>query len=266
MSQAADVILAVPSHHCRSVLSNLKPSMQGPEAIIVASKGIETESLLRVSEIVRDVFGAGSEQKTAVLSGPSFAREVAANHPTAVVIASRDLGLAGRLQATLSGGGLRAYSSSDVVGVELGGALKNVVAIGAGVVTGLGYGSNTLAALITRGLAEISRLAVSLGGRPETLAGLAGLGDLILTCTGALSRNRALGEALGRGRTLQQHQAETPMVAEGALTTLSAYRLAMREGVEMPITEQVHALLYDNRPPAEAIAALLARELRSETG
>lgn len=261
---AGHVLVVVPSHHCREVLRRCLPHVTGSMRFCIAAKGIETDTLMTVSRVLGDVAGEGAVARTAVLSGPSFAREVAAGHPTAVVIAADDADMARAWQTLISAGGLRAYTSSDVTGVELGGALKNVIAIGAGVVEGLGLGSNTLAALITRGLAEISRLAESLGGRRETLAGLAGLGDLVLTCTGSLSRNRALGAALGRGTPLAAAQAATPMVAEGIRTALSARRLSARQGVEMPITGQVHAVLYEGKGPREAIGDLLGRELRSE--
>jgi glycerol-3-phosphate dehydrogenase (NAD(P)+) len=181
-----------------------------------------------------------------------------------VVVASADPDAALRMQRLLSAGNLRAYTNADMVGSELGGALKNVIAVGAGVVEGLGYGANTMAALITRGLAEMSRLAESLGGHRETMAGLAGLGDLVLTCTSSLSRNRSLGVVLGRGGTLEDFHGATPHVAEGVLTALSARRLALRQGIEMPITEQVHAVLHEGKPAADAIRDLLARQLRPE--
>ena len=268
MEEALDaegsVLLAVPSHHCRWVLESGRPFVRENVNFVVASKGIENETLMRVSGVVQDVLGARLAGRTAVLSGPSFAQEVAQGHPTALVIASGDGQLADHFQRVLSAGNLRVYTSNDTIGVELGGALKNVIAIAAGAVQGLGYGANTLAALITRGLAEMSRLAESLGGRGETLAGLAGLGDLVLTCTGSLSRNRSLGVALGRGMALAQYQSGTPMVAEGVRTALSAHRLSARHGVEMPITAQVHALLYEGKPPADAVKDLLARQLRKE--
>jgi len=259
-----EILMVVPSHHTRAILGTIKDQVPREGCFCVASKGIENDSLLRVSEVVGQVMGPAWERRVAVLSGPSFAAEVAAGQPTAVVVAATDPDLSARIQHRISFGTLRVYTNADPVGVELGGALKNVIAIGAGVVEGLGHGSNTLAALITRGLAEISRLAEALGGRRETLAGLAGLGDLVLTCTGRLSRNRALGVALGGGRALADALAATPMVAEGVRTTLSAHRLALREGVEMPITAQVHALLYEGKRPGDAISALLTRELRSE--
>ncbi|HEY3174376.1 MAG TPA: NAD(P)H-dependent glycerol-3-phosphate dehydrogenase [Candidatus Polarisedimenticolia bacterium] len=264
MKEAQDILVVVPSHHCRHVLDACRPFVTERMRFCVASKGIENETLLTVSGIVRDVLGLTAFSRTAVLSGPSFAEEVARGHPTALVVGGSDPDLVGHFQERFSAGSLRVYTNSDSIGVELGGALKNVIAIGAGAVEGLGYGTNTLAALITRGLAEISRLAVAMGGRSGTLAGLAGLGDLVLTCTGRLSRNRATGEALARGVKLAQYEAGTPMVAEGVRTTRSAWLLAQRHRVEMPITEQVHALLYEGKPPAEAIRELLARQLTNE--
>ncbi|MGH9867550.1 MAG: NAD(P)H-dependent glycerol-3-phosphate dehydrogenase [Candidatus Polarisedimenticolia bacterium] len=259
---AREVLVAVPSHHCRTILGQARPDLEKDTIVCFASKGIETTTLRRVSEVGAEVLG--DRGRRAVLCGPSFAREVAEGHPTAVVVASEDPDAAARLQQRLSSGHLRAYTNDDMVGSELGGALKNVIAVGAGVVEGLGYGANTMAALITRGLAEISRLAESLGGRRETLAGLAGLGDLVLTCTSPLSRNRTLGALLGRGGTLEQFHAGTPHVAEGERTALSARRLAQRQDVEMPITEQVHAVLHEGKPAREAIDELLARQLTRE--
>ncbi len=262
LQDQAEVLLAVPSHCCREVLESARPLLKRLTILTVASKGIENASLMRVSEIARQVLGG--EPATAVLSGPSFAQEVASGHPTALVVACADTVIARHLQKRLSTDRLRIYTTADTIGVELGGAVKNVIAIGAGVIEGLGYGSNTLAALITRGLAEMSCLAESLGGRRETLSGLAGLGDLVLTCTGALSRNRQLGVGLGQGRSLVECQGRTPMVAEGVRTALSAHELARRQGIEMPITEKVHALLYRSKPAREAIRELLARQLKSE--
>jgi glycerol-3-phosphate dehydrogenase (NAD(P)+) len=200
----------------------------------------------------------------AVVSGPSFAAEVLAGQPTAVVVASRELAVAERVQRVLSTARLRAYSSDDVAGVELAGALKNVIAIAAGILDGLGLGHNTLAALITRGLAEIARLSVACGARGDTLAGLAGLGDLVLTCTGALSRNRHVGQALGRGLTLAEALRETGMVAEGVRTTPAACALAERRGVEMPIAAQMKAVLQEGKPPREALEELMLRSLKRE--
>jgi glycerol-3-phosphate dehydrogenase (NAD(P)+) len=201
---------------------------------------------------------------TTVLSGPSFALEVAQGQPTAVVAASQDPGSAEQVQKALSSPTFRIYTSADVPGVELAGALKNVVAIAAGIVDGLGYGQNTVAALVTRGLAEITRLGVALGGRPETFSGLAGLGDLVLTATGGLSRNRRLGQALGQGKTLAAAVAETAMVAEGVRTTKAACDLAARAGVEMPITQEMRAVLYSEKPPRDAVDSLMIRRLKRE--
>ncbi len=262
---AAAALVAVPSHRFREVALRFEDLLRGARApLLLATKGIENETLLRPTEIVGAVLGEEAASRTAVLSGPSFAREVADGHPTAVVVAAADPEVATTFQTALSSGSLRAYTSGDVVGVELAGALKNVVAVAAGVVEGLGYGSNTLAALITRGLAEMTRLAESLGGRRETLAGLAGLGDLVLTCTGSLSRNRALGIALGRGGGVAAWEAATSMVAEGIRTTRAAHALAHRQSVEMPITEQVHAVLHEGKPAAEGVRDLLSRQLRRE--
>jgi glycerol-3-phosphate dehydrogenase (NAD(P)+) len=200
----------------------------------------------------------------AVLSGPSFALEVARGQPTTVVVASAEAAVAESVQRAVSGRTFRAYTSDDVAGVELAGALKNVIAIAAGIVDGLGYGHNTVAALVTRGLAEITRLAVALGGRADTLAGLAGLGDLVLTCTGGLSRNRQVGRALGSGRSLAEAIASTHMVAEGVRTTLAACALAEKAGVEMPIAEKMKAVLYEGLPPRDAVDDLMLRSLKRE--
>ncbi|MBI3449413.1 MAG: NAD(P)-dependent glycerol-3-phosphate dehydrogenase [Acidobacteria bacterium] len=261
---AAVVILAVPSHHCREVLSGARGGIAPEALLLVASKGIENGSLKRVSEIAAETLGAGLANRLAVLSGPSFAREVAASRPTAIVAASADPRLASAAQTLVSRGALRVYTSSDPIGVETGGALKNVIAIAAGVVEGLGLGSNTLAALITRGLAEISRLAVTLGGRKETLSGLAGLGDLVLTCTGSLSRNRSVGIEIARGRSLAEIQSASRMVAEGVRTARSALDLGRRHSVPMPITEKVYELLYEGLAPDAAIRDLLGRPPRPE--
>jgi glycerol-3-phosphate dehydrogenase (NAD(P)+) len=227
--------------------------------LISATKGLEQGSLLRMTEVAGEECGG---HPLAVLSGPSFALEVARALPTAVVAASADHTVAQAIQRGLATRTFRIYSSEDVVGVELAGALKNVIAIAAGIVDGLGYGHNTVAALITRGLAEIGRLVESLGGRPETLAGLAGLGDLVLTCTGTLSRNRRVGQALGRGLSLAD--ACAGLVAEGVRTTLAACALAAREGVEMPIAAQMKAVLYEGASPRRAVDELMLRTLKRE--
>jgi len=255
------VAVVVPSEFCRATYRALRAHL-GPAAVLVsATKGLEIDSRRRMSEVaLEEVPG----HPLAVLSGPSFAVEVAHGQPTTVVVASAELAVAEAVQRAVSSGVFRAYSSDDVTGVELGGALKNVIAIAAGIVDGLGYGHNTVAALITRGLAEITRLATALGARPETLFGLAGLGDLVLTCTGALSRNRRVGQALGAGRSLRDALAELNMVAEGVRTTLAACALAEAAGVEMPIADQMRAVLYDGKPPREGVEELMLRSLKRE--
>jgi glycerol-3-phosphate dehydrogenase (NAD(P)+) len=255
------VLVVIPSEYCRAVYGRLSPLVAPAAVLVSATKGLETGSLLRMSEVAAQECPGRS---LAVLSGPSFALEVAQGQPTAVVVAGADLAVAERIQHRVSTRTFRAYSSEDVVGVELAGALKNVIAIAAGIVDGLGYGHNTAAALITRGLAEVARLAVARGGRPDTLAGLAGLGDLVLTCTGALSRNRRLGQALGRGQTLDQALAGSSMVVEGVRTTLAGCSLAERAGIEMPIVQQMKAVLYEGKPPAEAVDELMLRSLKRE--
>lgn len=259
LTDAELIVIAVPSHHLRSVMKAAKPHLSTRGVVISATKGIEIGSLLRMTQVI-----AESVPHNATLSGPAFAREVAAGQPAAVVIASTDATLARHIQADFSGPTLRLYTNDDVAGVEYASALKNVIAIAAGVCDGLRLGSNSLAALITRGLAEITRLACACGARRETLAGLAGLGDLVLTCTGALSRNRSLGVELARGRTLDDVLATTRTVAEGVNTTLAAMELAHRASVEIPIAEQMHALLFERRSPQDAIRQLMERSLKSE--
>jgi glycerol-3-phosphate dehydrogenase (NAD(P)+) len=261
LEQAELVTVALPSPACREGFRAVA-ALAGPRAVIVsATKGLDTASLQRMSEIAREEAGA---HPVAVVSGPSFAAEVLAGQPTAVVVASADVAVAEQVQRVISTARFRAYSSDDVTGVELAGALKNVIAIPAGILHGLGLGHNTLAALITRGLAEIARLSVACGARADTLAGLAGLGDLVLTCTGALSRNRHVGRALGRGLTLEQALSETGMVAEGVRTTPAACALAARHGVEMPIASQMKAVLQDGKSPREALEELMLRSLKRE--
>ncbi len=261
LSGATRVIIAVPSQHCRPVLRSASGHLGANAVLVVAAKGIETGTLAVVTSVAREEMG---ERPAAVLSGPSFAIEVARGDPTAVVIASDNPGVALALQREISHGTLRLYTNGDPLGVQLAGALKNVFAVAAGVIGGLGFGSNTAAALITRSLAEMRRLGVALCGRPETFEGLAGLGDLVLTCTGALSRNRRLGEQLARGRPLPEILSETTQVVEGVETSISARDLAMSQGVEMPIVAQVHAVLHEGRPPREAISDLMSRRLRGE--
>jgi glycerol-3-phosphate dehydrogenase (NAD(P)+) len=258
------VILAAPSHATRELLTRMLATVRPEMILISATKGLEIESGQRISEIVRAVLGAEYGARFVCLSGPSFAQEVAARQPTAVVAASADQRLCETVQAALSFENLRVYTNTDVVGTELGGAVKNVVAVAAGMCSGLGLGANSIAALITRGLAEIVRLATAEGARLETLMGLAGLGDLVLTCTGTLSRNRFVGQELGRGRKLDEILAGMHEVAEGVRTTRAVKLLAARLNVELPITEQVHAVLYEARSVRAAVEQLMARPLRSE--
>lgn len=262
VSEAQAVLLVVPSQHLRTVFRGCVPYLSEDMVFVSAAKGIETGSLSLMSEVVRGE--CPFPARVATLSGPTFAREIAKGDPAAVVVASPDGELAQSIQAAFSGPSLRLYTNADQTGVELAGALKNVIAIGAGIVQGLGLGSNTIAALITRGLAEITRLAVAAGGQAATLAGLAGLGDLVLTCTGDLSRNRRLGIELGKGRSLQQVLASTKMVAEGVETTFAAVDLARRLGVDMPITTQMDPVLRDGKSPRDAIRFLMERSLKSE--
>jgi glycerol-3-phosphate dehydrogenase (NAD(P)+) len=261
LRDAETAIVAVPSEFCRATYREVGRLLPSGVAVVSATKGLELDTLLRMTQVAAQ---EAPGHPLAVLSGPSFALEVAQRQPTAVVVASQELAVAEQVQRAVSAPWFRAYSSDDVVGVELAGALKNVIAIAAGIVDGLGYGHNTVAALITRGLAEITRLAVALGGRSDTLAGLAGLGDLVLTCTGGLSRNRRLGQALGAGRTLAQAVAQTQQVAEGVRTTLAACQLAERAGIDLPIGREMEAVLYEGRPPREAVDALMLRSLKRE--
>jgi glycerol-3-phosphate dehydrogenase (NAD(P)+) len=261
LADAPIVLVVVPSHFVEGVLDRVDGLVPSDAVLVSATKGLEPRQGLRISELLaRRLPG----HKVAVLSGPSFAREVAEGRPAALVIASRDESVAADLQRRLAGPTLRLYTNRDVVGVELAGALKNVMAIATGLVDGLSLGENARAALITRGLAEIVRLGVAEGAQPTTFAGLAGLGDLVLTCTGSQSRNHALGREIARGRTLRSVEAGTPMVAEGVRTVASALRMARDAGVAMPICEEVAAVLFDGKPVAEALASLLAREPRPE--
>jgi glycerol-3-phosphate dehydrogenase (NAD(P)+) len=259
----ADVILSVmPSHVVREVYEEMAPWLTPTMRLVSATKGLESGSLLRMSQVIRAV--VGDSYRIAVLSGPSFAVEVAAGSPTAVVAASEDASIAKEIQNSFTGPTFRVYAGGDPIGVEIGGALKNVIAIGAGICDGLGAGHNAVAALITRGLAELTRLAVAAGGKPETLSGLTGLGDLVLTCTGNLSRNRNVGLQLAAGKTLDSILESTTMVAEGVRTTSAAIHLAGHYGVEMPITAEMHAVLNEGRAPAEAIRRLMGRTPRDE--
>lgn len=262
LADATLVVFAAPSHVLRPVASACAPHARGRDITIgVATKGIERETLALMTDVVASEL---SSQRVVALSGPTFAAEVARNLPTALVAASENAAAATAMQRALSAPVFRVYTTDDVTGVELGGALKNVMAVAAGIIDGLELGANARAAMITRGLAEMSRLGTALGARPATFAGLTGLGDLVLTCTGALSRNRAVGVAIGRGATLAEALAGKETIAEGVVTTQSAWALALRTGVEMPIVEAMHRILFENHPPREAIATLMARELRAE--
>lgn len=261
LGDAELVVYVAPSHALRDVVESGTTAVRADAVLVVASKGIERESLAIMSDVVAESL---PRHAVVALSGPSFAAEVAKGQPTAVVAASKDHAAASRVQRALSSEVFRVYTHDDVVGVELGGALKNVMAVATGVAEGLGLGFNSRAALITRGLAEMTRLGVALGASPVTFAGLAGLGDLVLTCTGALSRNRALGIEIGKGRTLEQALEGKDTVAEGVLNTISARALAEREGVDMPIVLAVHRTLFEAQPPRLAIAELMRRELRAE--
>ena len=258
----ADILLCVtPSQHLRGIITNLAPLLTRDQIILSASKGIEETTFLRLSQVIASV----TDNPFAVISGPSFAQEVAAGMPTALVVASASSQIAQTIQRDFTSSSLRVYTNDDVPGVELGGALKNVIALAAGVANGLNLGHNSSAALITRGIAEITRLAIACGGRRQTLAGLSGVGDLVLTCTGSLSRNRSVGIELGRGRHLPDIIAGlNGKVAEGVRSTTAALGLAARYGVEMPIAEQMDAILHHHKSPKEAIRELMSRPGRDE--
>ena len=258
------VVSVSPSQFVRSVMTEAAPAMARDAIVVSASKGIELESLKRMDEVVGEALMGDAGARFAVLSGPSFADEVAREMPTAVVAAARSEDVAESVQRAFQTGYFRVYTNTDVVGVELGGALKNVIALAAGVAAGLGFGHNTLAALMTRGLAEITRLGVAMGARRGTFAGLAGMGDLVLTCTGSLSRNRTVGYRLGQGESLEDILADMSAVAEGIRNAEAVCALADRHGVEMPITREVHAIVHQGRDPAEALAALMRRDPKPE--
>ncbi len=263
--EGSDVVLSVsPSQHVRGVMKQAAPHVREDALIVSASKGIETRTLETMAEVLEEALPRTRARQHCFLSGPSFAAEVARDHPTAVTVASRDAHAARRAQELFQADYFRVYTSHDVTGVELGGALKNVMALAAGMVAGLGFGHNTMAALITRGLAELTRLSLAMGASERTLAGLSGMGDLILTCTGDLSRNRSVGVELGKGRTLNEVLGEMRMVAEGVETTRATHALAQREGIDMPIVAQVHAVLFEERSPAEAVRTLMLREPKPE--
>jgi glycerol-3-phosphate dehydrogenase (NAD(P)+) len=262
------VISVMPSQHCRSVFQSLSRYLHKDVLIASATKGLEESTLMRMTQVIVDVVGTDCEfrPRVSAISGPSFAQEVARGDPTAVTVASQDRELAAIVQSELSDPRFRVYTNDDVAGVELGGALKNVIAIAAGICDGMGLGHNSVAALITRGLAEITRLAIASGGHQQTMAGLAGLGDLVLTCTGGLSRNRSVGVELGRGRQLADIIAGMQgRVAEGVFTTEAAVRLAEGAGIEMPICQQVNSILHEGKSPQEAIRELMTRTAKSES-
>ena len=262
LQDASLILFAAPSHAARELFASISPFVGEGATIVSVSKGIEIETGKRISEIAKDVIGR--PHSFVCLSGPSFAKEVVAGHPTAIVAASKDAAAARTVQNDLSFENLRIYTNTDVIGAEIGGSVKNVMAIAAGMTTGLGFGSNSVAALITRGLAEITRLARREGAQVETLMGLAGLGDLVLTCTGTLSRNRFVGEELGKGKTLAEITAGMNEVAEGINTARAVKKVADRAGLEMPITNEVNAVLYDGKPARDAVAELMSRPLREE--
>jgi glycerol-3-phosphate dehydrogenase (NAD(P)+) len=262
LDHAELILFAAPSHAARELFTAMSPHLDEGAIIVSASKGIEVETGKRISEIVKEV--AGTAHAFVCLSGPSFAKEVVAGHPTAIVAASKDAAAARAVQSDLSFENLRIYTNADVIGTEIGGSVKNVMAIAAGMTDGLGFGSNSVAALITRGLAEITRFARREGAQVETLMGLAGLGDLVLTCTGALSRNRFVGVELGKGRTLEEITAELSEVAEGIKTARAVKQIADRANLEMPIVNEVNAVLYEGKSARDAVSDLMSRPLREE--
>jgi len=264
LTEAEIVLTVVPSHVCREVYTQMLTFLRPQMVFVNAAKGIEVETGMRMEEVVRDVLKDHFEPRYVVLSGPSFALEVARDEPCAVVAASHSIEWATTVQEAFSTNRFRVYTNNDVTGVEIGGSIKNVMAIATGAVNGLGLGYNSAAALVTRGLAEMTRLAVRMGGRVETLAGLAGMGDLVLTCFGNLSRNRRVGYELGRGRKLQEIVGEMREVAEGVKTARAARELAARLGVEMPITMGVYQMLYEDKSPRELEIELMERPLKSE--
>lgn len=258
------VLSVVPSHVVRGVFRSMLPHLREEMLFVSATKGLENGTLDRMTEVIREVLAEAFVPRVVVLSGPTFAREVAAGKPTAVVAASNDTEASRMVRERFSGPTFRVYSGNDPVGVEIGGAVKNVVAIGAGLCAGLELGHNAMAALITRGLAEITRLAVAMGAKPTTLSGLAGLGDLVLTCTGDLSRNRTVGLELAEGKRLGEIIGSRRMVAEGVKTTAAAVELAARYSVEMPIAQQMHAMINLGRSPVDALRELMERSLKTE--
>lgn len=264
LSGASLIVVALPSHVMRDNLLRMRPYFKPDAVLVSATKGIENDTLMLMSEVIIDVLGADVRPRVTVLSGPSFAKEVAQGMPTNIVVAAAQREIAATVQRHVATERLRVYTSDDLVGVQLGGALKNVIAIAAGACDGLGFGNNSRAALITRGIAEITRLSVRAGANPLTVAGLTGVGDLILTCTGELSRNRTVGYQLGQGHALERVLTELGHVAEGVPTAKSAYQLASRLGVDMPITTEVYRVLFENKPPLAGVKDLIGRPLRHE--
>ena len=258
------VVFATPSHATRDVLRNALPFLHEHVPLLTVAKGIENETLMTMTQLLEDCLPEEFHPSIAILSGPSFAKEMAAGMPTVVTIAAHHEKVAQRIQGALQTETFRTYTSVDVIGVEMGGALKNVIAIAAGISDGLGFGLNARSAVITRGLAEISRIAVAMGANPLTLMGLAGLGDLVLTCTGDLSRNRRVGIELGKGRSLEQILADMTQVAEGVKTARSARDLSRKVGVELPICDQVHAIMYEGKSPRRALVELMTRAPKRE--
>jgi len=257
-----DILISVPSHGLRETLNRLKPLLQGNERICWATKGFELSTGQLPHQVAAEVLG--SDLPMAVLSGPTFAKEVGESLPTAMTVAANDADFAADLAEALSGSNFRAYTSDDMIGVEVGGAIKNVLAIGAGLSDGLGFGANTRIALINRGLAEMTRLGVALGARQETFMGLAGMGDLVLTCTDNLSRNRRMGLALASGKTVEEAQEEIQQVVEGVLAAKAVREVASRLGVETPICDEIYRILYEGVPPDEAVRSLMSRALGAE--
>ncbi len=259
---AGAAILAVPSKYLRGVLLKLSGLIARDTILVSGAKGIESDTLMRMSEVIEDVLG--KERKIAAISGPSIAVEVAGGMPTVIVASSLDPKIAKRVQDILTGERLRVYTSGDLIGVELGGALKNIIAIAAGISDSLGFGANTKSAILTRGLAEITRLGVAMGAKPVTFAGVSGIGDLITTCISPYSRNRWFGEMLGKGRKAGEIEKETEMVVEGVTTVKSAYRLSQKFGVDMPITREIYSVIYDDKSPRDVVKDLMLRSPKPE--
>ncbi len=258
------LLCVVPSHVVRQVVTRLAPLLERPIPLVSAAKGIEVDTIMLMSEVLEEVLPDGYRDHLAYISGPSFAKEISKGMPAAVSVASYNPELSRWVQEIFSSTIFRCYTNSDVIGVELGGSLKNVIAVTVGIADGLGLGQSARASLITRGLAEVTRLAERRGAKALTFLGLAGVGDLVLTCCGDLSRNRSVGLALGRGKKLREILAEMKMVAEGVKTTKAAYDMAKKYGVEVPIIEQTYAILYEDKPPLDAVQALMSRTLKSE--